>query len=48
MNIEIFLSLFNWLYIIKNPNVFVKYVFYITREVKKYVYFIYGFATHEI
>ena len=36
MNIEIFLSLSNWLYIIKkeNSNVFVQYVFYFTREVK--------------
>ena len=42
MNIEIFLSLSNWLYIIKeNSNVLVKYVFYFTREVKNiYISFV--------
>ena len=42
MNIDIFLSLLNWLYKIKkeNSNVFVKYVFYFTREVNIIVYFI--------
>ena len=42
MIIEIFLSLSNWLYIIKrNSNVFVKYVFYFTREVKNmYISFV--------
>ena len=41
-NIEIFLSLSNWLYIInKNSNVFVKYVFYFTCEVENmYISFV--------
>ena len=35
VNIEMFPSLLNWLYIIKeNLNASVKYVFYFTREVK--------------
>ena len=36
MNIEIYLSLLNWLYIIKRKsNVFVKYIFYFaTHEIK--------------
>ena len=32
----------------KIQMIFVEYGFYFTREVKKYVYFIRGFATHEI
>ena len=32
----------------ESSNIFVKYVFYFTREVKKYVYSIRGFATHKI
>ena len=43
MNNEIFLSLLNLLYIIfkENSNVFVKYVFYFTREVKNmYISFV--------
>ena len=49
MNIEIFLSLLNWLYIIKKSYDSVKYVFHFTREVKICIFHLWlRLATHEI